>query len=768
MMSQPLVLHGAASPPLSEHMVAPSSFPQSGQWSWSDLGGKVITGAIAVLSRFSEGGIDPFTTVVGQLVCKEFKLGRAGTSLFLGILRRLQCTSTLGDVLHFGFGVDSIVRNLSATTEGGILVILTAALGECYHENHAADILWELVQIYKPSGSDDRTPSPSQWLAVVRQCSGVLATDEFSKLAEHFMRLHPQNSLISKSDHERRGVSSPNSIADALLAVGKVSTRQLESITISGGADAGWLAALAHRFFNLRVAIYNPKGELLYRNFDDQGRVQIKVLYEYSHREAEGEKEEEVEVLGRLFRLSDAADFLQRKDGALGSALLCGRVPWQNALSLTFGPAFRKLMESPTIFGQLVGAAARIFEAVAKPEKGIHNETLRACPTYLSSSRGQGLISSSILRFPELLPLRTHMETASNGTFQETQSTYESNLANVKRMCQCTICEAGIDDIILVCEESLCLVILTEAIIVLLRAVSSVEAPDDLAPVRAGIESFYDSQIVRHQQHLPAPHEVIRYGQVAFVLDLPFTGGADFFKENATSRRLGDATRLFTGRGIPRPTRDRSAISVAGICVYLDILINISNHPEALGLCKVIPGKIELAGRSYGSAEDISDFELGGMEYRRRREHGDAPKPLDDPSSLIAGYHSFSVAAQPSVNGLLVGLLVNHPSTASILLGPARLTNGILEASGLIRCAHRSQPTSKRRSSDSAAARQIHLDEGLPVWKFHGSLLSQIVAYSRIQELGYHVVWKHHECQQCCAASASPDRPTLVIEDDFE
>ena len=491
------------------------------------------------------------------------------------------------------------------------------------------------------------------------------------------------------------------------------------------------------------------------------------------HYEVDGEKKE-VEVLGRLFRLNDAADFLQRKDGPLGSALLCGRVPWQSALSLTFGPAFRKLIESPTIFGKLIGAAARIFEAVAKAEKGLHNETLRTCSTYLSSSRGQGLISSSILRFPELRLLKVHMESVLSGTFQETQSTYESNLANVKRMCKCKICESGIDaeddnnDIIIDNNESFCLVILTEAIIVLLRAVSSVEAPDDLAPVRAGIESFYDRQIGRHRQYQIADDEVIRYGQVAFVLDLPFTAledEADFFEENATSRRLGDATRLFTGREVPGLTCDRSATSVAGICVYLDILIDISDHLEALGQCRVIPGKIELAGRSYGSAEDISDFELGGMEYRRRRAHSDALKPLTDPSSLIAGYHSMSVAAQPSVDCLQVGLLVNHPSTASILLGPAKLTNGILEASGLVRCAHPPQRPLKRRSSDSAAARQIHLDDGQPVWTFRGSLLSQMVAYSRIQELEYHVVWKHHECQQCCEASASPDQHTLIIEE---
>ena len=289
--------------------------------------GRSVTGAVAVLSRFSEGGIDPFTTVVGQLVCQEFKLGRAGANLFLRILSRLQCKSTIRDIMHFGFGVDSIVRNLSATSEGEVLIILTAALGEFYYENHAADILWELVQVYKPTSSGDRTPSPNQWLAVVRQCNGVLATDEFPKLAVHFMQLHPQNGLISVSDFKRRGVSSPNSIADALLAVGKVSTGQLESIAISGGADAGWLAAMADRFFNLRLAIYGPRGELLHKNFDNQNRAQIQFLYEFPNYDLDGEKKE-IEVLGRLFRLSDATEFLQHKDGAWGSALLCGRVPW--------------------------------------------------------------------------------------------------------------------------------------------------------------------------------------------------------------------------------------------------------------------------------------------------------------------------------------------------------------------------------------------------------------------------------------------------------
>ena len=162
--------------------------------------GKSISGAVAVLSRLSEGGVDPITAAVGQIMCQEFRLGRDGKRLYINILNNLSCQSTLGQVFHFGFGIDSIVRNLSASYEGGILVILGAALGECYFENHAASILWELVQAYKPKNSSDRTPSPAQWLSLIRQCNGVLASDEFPVVAEHLMQLHPQIRLdVSKS-----------------------------------------------------------------------------------------------------------------------------------------------------------------------------------------------------------------------------------------------------------------------------------------------------------------------------------------------------------------------------------------------------------------------------------------------------------------------------------------------------------------------------------------------------------------------------------------
>ncbi len=725
--------------------------------------GKAVTGAVAVLSRFSQGGIDPFTTVVGQLICQEFKLGRAGARLYVDILNGLKCQSAMGDVMHLGFGIDSIVRNLSATYEGGILVVLSAALAECYFENHAANILWELVQLYKPSNSGDRTPSPTQWLALVRQCDGVLATDELPKVAEHFMQLHSQNSLdCSKSVIDprpgKRGVSSPESIAEALLAIGKVSTGQIESITITGAADAGWLAALADRFFNLRLAIYGPEGDLAFENFGRNERAQITILYELASQE--GEKKE-IEVWGKLYCLRDATEFLQNKDGAYGSALVSGRVPWESALSFTFGPEFKRLLESTSNLGAAIGAAARMFDVVARAEDGVHHDTARTCTTYLSFGRGQGFITFASLRFPELSPLKSDMESVSRGSLRETRGTYESSLANLKRSCQCKICRMGIDQETQ--EEGFCLVILTESIIVLLRALSGITAPETLFPVRAGIEWYYGRQVSVHRQYEMIEEETARYGQIAFLLDFPFTEGDDFIEESVAVRRLVDAARLFSGRDVPGTTFERSALSVAGICVFLDILVDISDHPEALGRCTVIPGRIEMAGRSYEYAEDISDFDLAGMDFRQRKGRGEGPDPLFSPSDLLSGYNTASVAAQPAVNCLQVGILVKHPASGSVLLGPALLTKGMLEASGLIRCKHSSHRISKRRHSEDTVARRIETDGGHPVWEFHGSMLSQMVAYSRIQDLDFRTIWCHQQCQPCCMTAASSQKSTFII-----
>ena len=296
-----------------------------------------------------------------------------------------------------------------------------------------------------------------------------------------------------------------------MLAIGKLSTGKLESITITGAADAGWLAAVSERLFNLRLAIYRPDRELVHKNFSEDQRPQVEILYELAFEEG---VKREVEVSGKLYCLRDATEFLLHKDGAYGAALLCGRVPWEAALSSTFGPEFSRLLDSPSAFGSVLGAAARVFDAVAKAKAGVHYNTLSACTTYFGISRGQGLISFAISRFPELLPLKSHMERVPRASFQEICSNYDSNMANIRRACNCKICQKGIDQE--TDEEGFCLVILTEAVIMLLRTLSGTSVPEKLRPVRAGIEWFYGQQVRARREHDFIEQEVTQYGPVSF------------------------------------------------------------------------------------------------------------------------------------------------------------------------------------------------------------------------------------------------------------
>ena len=67
---------------------------------------------------------------------------------------------TIGDIIHFGFGIDSVVRKLVDLDQGRVLVALCAATVECYHKDHAANIAWELVQLN--CDLDHFTPSAPQ------------------------------------------------------------------------------------------------------------------------------------------------------------------------------------------------------------------------------------------------------------------------------------------------------------------------------------------------------------------------------------------------------------------------------------------------------------------------------------------------------------------------------------------------------------------------------------------------------------------------------
>ena len=270
-MAPILRLSDASTPLLSRSLSLSSAggFPQQGQLSWVDLGKTVVHASVNLLRRYSAANIDTYTILAGQHVAGSFQFGQQGRQRFVKAITILPTMQSMGNVFHFGFGIDSIIRSPATTEEGGCLVVLCAAAAKCYQEEHAASIIWELVRCHR--APDAFMPSTIQWKALVAACAGSLSLSNFPKIAEHFMSLHD-------AGRTARGLSSPDTMAHALLGIGKVSLGQSEAIRISGPSDLGWLAAIAEWMLDLRISISDPQGKILHQNCEGANHAQVYFL----------------------------------------------------------------------------------------------------------------------------------------------------------------------------------------------------------------------------------------------------------------------------------------------------------------------------------------------------------------------------------------------------------------------------------------------------------------------------------------------------------
>ena len=778
-MSSALTLYDASAPLLSQRFTPTNSFPQSGSWSWVNLIDSGVRGAVKVLSRYSAAGVDQYTVIIGQIVCGNFKLSVRGARRLESAIMELKSMNTIGNMLHFGFGVDSVVRNLATTEEGGILVALCAAATEAYALNHAGDIFWELVRTCKVP--EKQTPSPLQWKALLKACAGTLAETEFPKLAEHLMHLHSNYNLLTVGRYETgthwnaRGVSSPDTIAEALLAIGKVSTGELVSISIVGGGDAGWLAAIAQWIFDLRVAIFNHEGELLHANSAQENQPQVHVFFVKPYGYVNDLK---LVVHGKVYRLRDITGMFFEKGNELGSALVCSRVPWANALSLTFGLEFKRLMEMHRSFSRVILSAGRVFDGIARAEPRALPTERQYCQTYFRDGRGRGFLAFAIAVFPELEPLNSVIDTTVLRSFDSACDSYDSSKAHIKTGCGCSLCLQGIEDGIN--EDKFCLVLLMEAIIVVVQSMSGISAPTALFPTRSGLEAFYRRQLKLHKSK-KLHGRIERYGAVGAVLEFNNAECEEWnIEESVAIRRVIDAARLFSGRHIESVGHEQVAISISGIVVFLNTLLEggLPVDPELMGRCTVIPGHIEMHGRSYAHLEDFSDFDGAGMDYRNRRGAGVGPNLLYDPSELTDNYEQVSLVAKEGVESVKVGLSFQEASgDRSVVLGPAGLTQRVLEATGVVSCDGKTcdRTSIEIRTEVSDCVKIVEWNGQCETWLFQGNPHGRLVALTRTVAIGfaraldiqpiYYPIFRSYECMNCCikVAELSESEKAIVI-----
>lgn len=214
-----------------------------------DLATKPVQYSARELASISGAGVNPYTVIVGQEFAQLFHLG---------LLGRINTEEAISSFLRRSrLSVDNreFTSTLANTTEGLTLIAISAALSECYSDEFAAQVLCAATASLLPP--DVSKPTIREWVEVTKACQGALAISGFSISAVALMSIRKSAFRVH---------ATPPDMAAALFAIGRVSRDDAASIRITGGADAGFLAAMADWLFDLTTAIVDDSHEILFSN----------------------------------------------------------------------------------------------------------------------------------------------------------------------------------------------------------------------------------------------------------------------------------------------------------------------------------------------------------------------------------------------------------------------------------------------------------------------------------------------------------------------
>ncbi|KAF5971135.1 hypothetical protein FCOIX_10042 [Fusarium coicis] len=333
---------------LSSAGVAGGPFEQQGSIDWVQIAKMSVTLPISILARVTAADVSPLTIVVGQEMSSLFRLSTTGHERLNKALGELKSFSAIGDAIWFGFGIKHIVRVLAETDKGLACLTLCGCLSEIHPPKACAEILIRLASVC--DAPDDLRPSSSQWINLMEACSGTLKSTTFACIAEQFMAFH-QHSFVEEYRDEAEDV------ARALLAVARVSSGVLSSVTLTGGRSCGWIAAIGFYFLGLEIEIRNADNTSIFKSTTNDDSIRILVIYGT----AQSSYQVQVNRTGYFINSLDniILSYEQRFD-----SVMSGTLHWGSCLSTTFGDSFGQLLKAKEDFGQLIGAAALVFQGL--------------------------------------------------------------------------------------------------------------------------------------------------------------------------------------------------------------------------------------------------------------------------------------------------------------------------------------------------------------------------------------------------------------------
>ena len=660
------------------------AFQQQGSLDWSSLAASGGTLSLQLLQRISAAGIDPYTALVGQAVCGSLRCGSGGRTRFLQALESCKGLAGYRNALWFGFGVRHIATALVASEQGTTCAAICSCLVECYSTHFAAEILMEMTKAL--TDSSETIPSLLQWHNLVKSCAGLVTKSTFGIHAEQMMRLVGEFRIASSQRRYAtgsfvgdRGVAHQTNIAQTLLGLGKLSSGLLHQMTIIGGADAGFIAAIADWLLDLDVEIRGFEDvdakleETVFRskNGHPDRQPQLVVIYE---KDAAADS---VHCVGQTYRLPDARQVIRRENGSSQETVLSGRVLWEKAFEHTFNRDFKRLMELGPDLGKALGCAARVYQGLFEADGLLDPAWRKDWRSYFPNSYGPAYVHFILTRFPEFEPLRDVMYSAARSpTANEACSSFEAHMQVIATECGCLECcpiegqrrsRAPTNPN----DRIFCLVYLVYTIIKTSRILSGIVT--ELYPMRSGLEATFWQLPRMSASGIPA-------SKVMNIVE----SARDWHSGLGPKILLQTADTIFGGDRIQQFEVYRDwicAIAENGLCSYFDLLVEPSFGAGRAARIHVAPGHIEYRDRAYKMIRDArSDHPpLIGPTDRGQRDWNNIMDLLEKGSDGQA-----ELLVEERLDGLSVCYGISRNSTIHHTFGPARAVHMMCRNEGLV------------------------------------------------------------------------------------
>ena len=567
--------------PLVPAASSSDGFTQTGTVNWVDLSSKTVEFALGALSRYSKAGIDPATVAMGQAVCKSFNLPLEVKKKILERIDKLPQVSMYGSIARFGFGLQHILQDLAERDSGISCIALCACLKESYDSFYGAQVLRFLCRAQ--NAPEEMTPGTQRWVSLLKASAGLFSDTAFSRLVDGLTRfVHPR----MRYGVAQLGATEPESLAKSILLLAKISSGEIESCTVSGGIDCGWLGAVANFIFDLSVSVKQADGVVPYQTSTGRrlwnGESQVTIL------QPAGSDSNNVEIVQRSFYLpSGRSLFRESALGLRGVSQFESRSQWSNIISDSFGFASEDLLKGP-----ISKSFARLLTYVARRQSTARQADLF---TYSNDNwpdlqygphgpKGDALLVFAYERLPELRPCLEDVKFQKLGEISEFDAV--SLVQQIQRSCACPACSGKQVD---VCEFT-CLLGVAGAIMHFIGLLS-VAKVGDLLPTPFGLRQLYErskptnKNVTGRNARWEHKWPVNMSNALREIFELFSTPGSFYLIDGAWEAR--------------------QALAAEGVCCFYGFLANIQSHPLDVASVYVIPGYIEHGGAMYERIEDI-------------------------------------------------------------------------------------------------------------------------------------------------------------------